>query len=276
MAGPKDNQSVAELVALALTQDPENQDYWDTVYLLQYRGTSEVFEIAKQLCQSDNARDRELGADLLGQGLVWDKNFPAEKVPILLRMLTPEEDPNVLSAAISALGRIGAPERIEPLIRLVDHPDHEVRYHLAISLSQTDDARAIEALISLSTDIDSHVRDWATFGLGSQTDLDTPALREALFARIADTDYNTRCEALVGLAKRKDERVLEPLVQELHNESQGLLVLEAASEFSDPRLCPALLKLKAKWLGDEDSHAHALEEALLSCRCISQEAEYPS
>ncbi|MDQ3704127.1 MAG: HEAT repeat domain-containing protein [Chloroflexota bacterium] len=276
MVGPNDSQSVAELVALALTQDPENQDYWDTVYLLQSYATLEVFETAKQLCQSDNARDRELGADLLGQGLVRDKNFPAEKVPILLQILATEEDPNVLSATISALGRIGTPERIDPLLKLVDHLDHEVRYHLAISLSQTDDARAIEGLIALSTDPDSHVRDWAMFGLGSQTDVDTPALREALLARITDTDYNTRCEALVGLAKRNDPRVLEPLIHELQSDSLGLMVLEAASQYADSRLCPVLLKLKEKWLGDEDSHTVSLQDALVSCGCISQEASYPS
>ena len=276
MALADDTRSVAELISLASAQDPKDHDYWETVRVLQSLGTPEVFQSARQLCHSERSRDRVLGADLLGQSHVSDKNFPAEKVPILLQLLATDEEVTVLSSAVSALGQIGTPQRLEPLLTLKGHADPEVRFHVAIGLSQIDDARAIGALMELSGDPDHSVRDWATFGLGSQTDLDTPELREALFARVADTDDDTRHEALVGLAKRKDERILEPLVRELQNESLGLLALEAASEFADPRLCPALLKLREQWRDDDDSHTELLKEALVSCRCVSPDASQGS
>jgi HEAT repeat protein len=91
-----------------------------------------------------------------------------------------------------------------------------------------------------------NVRDWATFGLGSQIDLDTPRIREALCARLNDPDPITRAEAFVGLARRKDEGVLSPLIAALGStqldefDPRQDLVLEAAWEIADPRLLPAL------------------------------------
>jgi HEAT repeat protein len=114
-------------------------------------------------------------------------------------------------------------------------------------MSRQNNGAAIKALIELSRDKDSDVRDWATFGIGTMIDTDTHEIREALLARVTDPDDDTRGEALVGLARRKDERVLEPLINELTGESVGLLAIEAAEELGNPRLGPALLSLKEAW-----------------------------
>ena len=50
------------------------------------------------------------------------------------------------------------------------------------------------------------MRDWATFALGTLADEDTPALRDALAARLDDPDEDTRLEAVHGLALRGDHR----------------------------------------------------------------------
>jgi len=75
------------------------------------------------------------------------------------------------------------------------------------------DQRSIAGLIRLSADSSVEVRDWATFGLGSLTDVDTPEVRDAFVARLVDDDAIVRGEAFVGLAKRQDARVIEPLRQ---------------------------------------------------------------
>ena len=48
-----------------------------------------------------------------------------------------------------------------------------------------DSPAAVESLILLSADPDEDIRNWATFGLGSQAEgVDTPELREALVRRL--------------------------------------------------------------------------------------------
>jgi len=66
----------------------------------------------------------------------------------------------------------------------------------------------------------------------------------------------------VGLARRKDPRALEPIIQELSSEHIGILALEAAETLGDPRLLPALLRLQHDWQRDEDEHVKTLRDAL--------------
>ena len=71
-------------------------------------------------------------------------------------------------------------ERVDVLQRLTESPDAATRFSAAYSLSGLDEDKAINQLITLSSDADEEVRDWATFGLGAQTDRDTPEIRQAL------------------------------------------------------------------------------------------------
>ena len=105
------------------------------------------------------------------------------------------------------------------------------------------------------------MRDWATFGLGSQIDPDTPEIREALARRLNDQDRDTRLEALVSLAKRKDDRVLKPLLAELSSDQDvAELALTAAEALADPALCQALLGLTG-------SARAAASAAIQACGC---------
>ena len=71
----------------------------------------------------------------------------------------------------------------------------------------------MDALIRLSRDEHSDVRDWATFALGMLASEDTEDLREALVARLDDPDAETRLEAVHGLALRGDPRAVEPALE---------------------------------------------------------------
>ena len=257
-AARNDPRTTADLINLALTEMDENAA-WDAVVLLHFRGTRDVFDAAKSLCASDCPQEKTLGANILGQLGVPDRSFPDECVAVLTKLLKPESADCVLEAACIALGHLHGEElsgrAVELLCNLKDHADAGVRYAVAFALAGLSDNLTIKTLIELSSDEDPIVRDWATFALGAQTDADTPEIQQALCARLSDSDEITRGEALAGLARRKDERVVEPLIKELsshHEAEHGSYRLEAAEQLADPRLLPVLLQLKESALGRDE------------------------
>jgi HEAT repeat protein len=255
----RDPRSTHEIISEALMETDEDKA-WEHVVALHFRATRDVLEAASALCESDCSVERCLGANILGQLGIRERAFPDECHRVLARMLVSETDPEVLDAVCIACGHLKHPAAIPLLIPLKDHPSADVRYAVVFGLLARDDPRAVATLIELSADEDADVRDWATFGLGSQTDQDTPELRAALAARLNDPDPTTRAEAMVGLARRKDGRVLGPLTEALHPDHfrrydpREDLVLEAAEELADPRLVPALRRLQRHcdegWLAD--------------------------
>ena len=68
-------------------------------------------------------------------------------------------------------------------------------------------------------DADGEVRDWATFGLGTQCKADSPEIREALRKRTEDPYEDARSEAIWSLALRRDQLGLQVLLNRLEAES---------------------------------------------------------
>lgn len=263
-----DPRSIWGLINQALNaQDRDDDQYWDAVVTLWYRDVLETVEAAASLCTSNSSTERELGADILGQlgAGGHDDAFHEERLSILLGLLEQEQDPDVLPTACVACGHLHDLRAVAPVAQWKNHPHEDVRYGVALGLLGQEDALAVSTLIELTEDTNSDVRDWATFGLGSQIEVDTPGIRAALIARLVDEDDDTRGEALIGLARRGDQRVIAPLIAEIESQKVGSMALEAATLVADSILCPVLLELKAE-IG-EDSE---LEEALSSCNCESQ------
>lgn len=121
-------------------------------------------------------------------------------------------------------------------------------------------AAVAAALIRLSEDAVAETRDWATFGLGSILVLDTPEVRRALAAGLDDTDFDTCCEALVGLAERKDPRAFSRTLELLQSDSFPRLAVDAARALADPRLLEALRDLERWWDVDTDVLRLAINE----------------
>jgi HEAT repeat protein len=138
---------------------------------------------------------------------------------------------------------------------------------VAYGLAGQDEPAAIAALALLSKDEDRDVRDWATFALGSQTDLDTPDLREALRARLTDLDPEIRGEALVGLGRRHDEHLKAVILNELSGEFHGDWAFEAAEAIADPDFVPALVGMRARMSADlPERFFERLDLALVACQ----------
>ncbi|MGW0202276.1 HEAT repeat domain-containing protein [Nonomuraea sp. NPDC003201] len=139
------------------------------------------------------------------------------------------------------LGCTGDERAVPELLRLAEHPDEDVRFYVAWSLplGRADDA-VIEALIRLTTDPEDEVRDWATFALGTQCQADSRAIREALWARVGDQDTEAREEAIAGLARRRDRRVVPHAARLLDNGGFSPNTLTAIACLGDPALVPYL------------------------------------
>lgn len=258
------SQSIQQLIQLALNTEDGDRD-WHYLAALQFRGDREVLEAAKKLCFSKISEERSLSAAILGQLGIPERAFPEDSLAILLEMLEQESDPLVICDVGIALGHLYDARVIEPLLPLKNHPSADARFGCAYGLLCQEDDRAIATLIKLSSDPDFEVRNWSTFGLGSQIETDTPAIRDALWQRLTQEDfddgetYEIYGEALVGLANRKDERVIEPLIKELTSDLVGEPAIEAAEAIGDPRLCNALVELQEWWDLDDDGLKRAIE-----------------
>ena len=261
----EDPRTTEELIQTALA-DPESQQAWHAIRVMHVRGSEREYEAARQLCESDKAVERELGVHILGQLGSQNIAFLEESLPLLFaRLDDPAED--VIAAAGFALGHRRDPRAIPRLIRLKDHTNPDIRFGVVCGISGHDNEAAVEVLIALCADPDRDVRNWATFGLGTQIDLDTTQIRDALFARVFGEDPEIREEALLGLAKRGDNRVLEPLRQELAGEFHGEWCLEAAELLGDPVLYPLVFELY-KRLDDSEKarYEDSFQAALAACK----------
>jgi len=211
-----DPRSTDELLSLALTKDmdADNEEFWHPVRSLQYRLRT-VIERIEELLRNGDPKSRDTAATILGQSSVKEKWSVPRCVENLLSAMSRETSPKVLSSLIHALGNLHDERSVEAALPYATHPDHEVRYAVVHCLNGHAIDNAIHAMIQLSSDSDRDVRNWATFGLGSQIETDTPAIRDALVARLEDDDAEIRGEALVGLAERGDVRVAASFLREL-------------------------------------------------------------
>jgi HEAT repeat protein len=260
-----DPRSTEELVALYLI-DPDTHEAGQALGIIQYRGGKKEFEIAARLAKSNLARERRVAADILAQ-LGWqDMTYLDESIEILLSLLN-DSDAAVLQAAAIACGHRKSPLSVARLVELAKHPSNEVRYGVSYGLAGQDEPAALAALVLLSKDQDRDVRDWATFALGSQTDLDTSELREALRARLTDNDPEVRGEALVGLGRRHDDQLKSAVLNELSGEFHGDWVFEAAEALADPDFIPALEGMRARMSADLPERFFVqLDIALVACQ----------
>lgn len=208
-----DPRPTAELIRLALAERDADAR-WRCVLPIHWRHNRDSFEQATALCRAESARERVLGADIIAQFGIGRDVFHDEHVDLLLDLLN-DPRPTVLAAAATAFGHLKAVRSVEPLAALRTHPSKRVRWGVTFGLLGHEDDSAIAALIALSRDPVTHIRDWATFGLGRLVDLDTPELRAALLDRLDDTDKTTASEAISGLASRGDRRAFAPLMAAL-------------------------------------------------------------
>jgi methionyl-tRNA formyltransferase len=205
------DRDLAEVLAAARAEWVDEDDEWQPhVCALAARGTRDVLDALVELGTDEDPAMRELAAYVLGQLGPALPTLPEEEAAALREMVARERDPRVLAAIACAFGHLGAPHGEEWLVARRAHPDEAVREAVAFALGGRRGEAALAALIELSADPAPAVRDWATFALGTLSEADSPALRDALAARLDDPDEDTRLEAVHGLALRGDPRAEAP------------------------------------------------------------------
>ncbi|GAA3228774.1 HEAT repeat domain-containing protein [Dactylosporangium siamense] len=259
------DQLLRRAAALA---DTDAEARWEIVVELHRRTDRETFEAACRFARAGGTAERVLGLDVLGQiGFAVDRPFLEETLPVLTAACA-DDRPDVIDAAVTALGHVGDHRALATILGHAGHVSDEVRFAVAGTLPRVagdpPDPRAVAALIRLSADPDPEVRDWATFGLGSQLDADGEQVRAALAARLTDEDGDAAGEALLGLARRGDPRALAPLLAWL-DDDPGNLVVEAAGVLGASEALPALLRLKESGWQLRDPMPFVLDTAIQAC-----------
>jgi HEAT repeat protein len=226
---------VETLFGQTLSGEYDDDEPWKAVSTLQQIGSREVFDTAALWCRSQDVLKRARGADVLAQlGKTADhptNSYPEESFAIMGDMAATDLSCLPLKSAIFALGHIGDSRAVPIIAEHGAHPDPDVRFAVACACgSLGNEQQAVEMLLRLMRDDDSDVRDWATFGIGSLSELDTPAIRNALINALDDSDADVRGEALVGLGRRRDINVLPHLLAQLQLHEVDDLTIEAACE----------------------------------------------
>jgi HEAT repeat protein len=227
-------EEVERVIAYSGTVSHDSDDLFEQVGDLVRRDPAAAMAIGESLMASSEIDRLEMAVRLVGVAAELDRpTLRARALPTLRRVLEANAEPGPLSWAILELGHLADEHARDAILVHARHSESQVRHAVAFALPACGlDDSSLAALCDLSQDEDEDVRDWATFGLGELTDADSPAIRDALIAHVEDSDYETRIEAIIGLARRQDERVRPHLVRELADPDHAEM-LDDATDYLD-------------------------------------------
>lgn len=235
-------EAVAEAVELTrnATCPGDHDQAWELV-LKAALDTDVAFGRATGMLEAPDLAERKVGCDLLGVLAELNESLREPVLFALLPLAERESDHDVQAAMTRALGVTRDERAVPALLRLAAHPSEDVRAFVAWSLPIGAAGQAvIDVLIGLSEDPDDDVRNWATFALGTQCQVDAPEIRAALWARVDDEHSEVREEAINGLARRRDRRIVPRVARLLDGSGVSFHTFTAVACLGDPALLPHL------------------------------------
>ncbi|MFJ6774144.1 HEAT repeat domain-containing protein [Kitasatospora sp. NPDC091257] len=242
-----ETDTVAELVtralvaarAIAASDDPDDHDGWAEYVSLLWQAAADraALPLGLELIGSADPIERGAGCDLLRDACYHHEAVRVGTATALVALAQRETEADVLRSLARAIEQTHDPRAVPVLVTLAGHPDAEVREGVARSFAEVltglPDGPDIRTLIGLSQDPDPEVRNWATFTLGVQSEVDSPAIRAALWERTADEHADARTEAIRGLASRHDPRAVPLLAELLGNPEDAHLLTFSAAPIAD-------------------------------------------
>ena len=232
---------------------------------MQCRGGDDVIKYAMNLCSNKNYKLREIGAFVLGQVAIPDRQMLLEVVNLLMSLAKREKSIRVRYTAIYSVGHRCAKGFtnyeivMSALQRATDSSIASVREAAAFSLAYTVSPKAPPLLEKLLLDPDRDVRNWAGFAVNNSK-ADSSGIRESLVKMLSDPFDEARMEAISALASRQDKRVIPTLKHEIEKDPLVLTVVEAIADFGDPKFIPILEKLLSKFDDEERIIQHSIEQ----------------
>lgn len=220
-----------------LLKNKSDEAHWNNIRELRSRASNDIFEKACELIKSEKTKERIIGAEILSQFGLPPRPLIKPILKLFFETLKKERDSKVISTIFYGIGHNSehiTKRDIEFICKFKSSRNIEVQHALVFALGGLDNQIAIDTLIGFTTSKQSLIRNWATFGIGAQSDKDNSIIREVLWNRISDKNRQTRQEAIFGLAKRKDLRVKDVLKRELEViDNHGSYILEAIEIFGD-------------------------------------------
>jgi HEAT repeat protein len=266
------DKSVRSLVGMALQNKEDDDVYWECVGQLRlYRSEDQVVWVQRNF-GSRNWRKRVLAVNIICQlghpvkeGLPWQP-LQLELAREVLGKALQDKQWLVVEAGLFGLGHRVFPEYLSEMLNFAQDPHEDVRYALAFSLGSYPLREAAQGLLELMLDTSSLVRDWATFGLGSQSEEDSQVIRDGLLAAAHDTEPEVRGEAMVGLARRGDERGKALVLKELGDGFHGSWAIDAAGHYADQQFLPVLERIRQNpEIADSAYFSSVLADAIQAC-----------
>lgn len=243
-----------EKLIFRLLNNKTDKTYWDNIIELRSRANTNIFNTCAKLIKSSKSKERIIGIDILAQLGLAPRPFLKESKELFFDILRKEKNPKALLSVLYAIGHNNEKLKSDEIALLVSfkgNVDEGVREGLVSALLSVDHKLAIDTLIHLTTDKISHIRDWATFGIGTQIERNNKDIRNALWNRISDKDKDTKYEAIVGLANRHDIKIKEIIEIELKNPNFSSLLFEAITTLKAIEYLPELKKLLKESKRDE-------------------------
>ncbi len=267
--------TVPQLIKKAYYEEDEDI-YTDYIFELRKRGNSEILNLIRDLVYSKDAIYREIAGGILSQFAYKTKSFKGERIYLLGRLLD-DKNEDVISSAIYGFGHIKATLYGDKLASFATSKSLDIKRALAFALGGYENKKAIEALILLMNDDDFDTRNWATFSLAQICESDTPAIRDTLYKNLNDIESEVRGEALLGLATRKDTRVINAILEDLQSDFYGSWIFSAIVKMPDKRYLQYFDKY-INSLHEEDRKAFDLDikEAREALREVAKRIAIPS
>lgn len=217
--------------------------YWEYISILRNRSSEEIFIKCTELINSDLDNHKKIGIDILAQLGLPPRKFLKQTLKIYFHLLKSEKNPKILMSILYGISHNNdnlSESKIYQLCSLAEEKNKFIKEGLVAALIGNRNQLAIETIIKFSTDKTNQIRNWATFGLGTLLSIDNEKIRTALWNRVNDKHQETKLEAIIGLANRKDTRINEIIIQELKAGEMGILLLDAVLEMKNKEFLPIM------------------------------------